>query len=49
MLNFELALFGYALKGFTGIFDPVLIVVAVGRQELDNFVSSAGAGPADGA
>ena len=38
MLDFELALLSHALKRFAGIFDPVLVVVAVRRQKLDDFV-----------
>jgi len=43
MLDFELAFLSNALKGLARIFDPVLVVVAVRRQQLDDFVKSAGA------
>ena len=47
VFEFELAFFGDTLERFAGIFDPVLIIVAVGGQQLDDFVRAAGAGPAD--
>ena len=41
MIVFELAFFCHALKCFAGIFDPILIIVAIGRQQLDHLVGAA--------
>lgn len=49
VLDLELALFGHALKRFARIFDPVLVIVAIGRQQLDDFVGPTGARTTDGA
>jgi hypothetical protein len=32
MIVFELAFFCHALKCFAGIFDPFLLIIAIGRQ-----------------
>ena len=47
MLKIELAFFGHAFKRFAGIFYAVLIVVAIGRQQLDDLVRAACARTAD--
>jgi len=47
MIVFELAFFCHALKCFAGIFDPILIIVAIGRQQLDHLVGAARAGTAN--
>ena len=39
----ELAFLGHALKRLARILDPVLIVVAIGRQKFDDLIGSAGA------
>ena len=49
VLEFELALFGHALKCFAGIFDPVLIVIAIRRQQPHHLVRPARARARDGA
>src|SRR6476619_1066206 len=49
VLEFELALFGHALKCFTGIFDPVLVVIAIRRQQPHHLVRPARARARDGA
>jgi len=49
VLEFELAFFCHPLKRLAGIFDPILIVIAFGRQQLNHLVSPAGAGTGDGA
>ena len=41
MIVFELAFFCHALKCFAGIFDPILIIIAIGRQQLDHLVGAA--------
>src|SRR3984957_20828367 len=41
MIVFELAFFCHALKRFAGIFDPILIIIAIGRQQLDDLVGTA--------
>ena len=47
MLEFELAFLGDALERLAGILDPVLIIVAVGRQQPDDLIAAARARPAD--
>ena len=47
MLEFELTFLGDAFERLAGILDPVLIIVAVGRQQPDDLVAAARAGPAD--
>jgi hypothetical protein len=49
VIEFELALFCHALKCFAGIFDPVLVIVTVGRQQLDDLIGAARARTAYGA
>jgi hypothetical protein len=39
----ELAFFGHTLEGFARTFDPVLVFVAFGWQQLDDLVAAAGA------
>ena len=38
----ELALFGHAFERLAGTLDPVLIVITLGRQELDHDIASGG-------
>jgi hypothetical protein len=45
----ELTLFGDAFKRLARVLDAVLIIVAIGRQQFDHFVASAGGGPPNGA
>ena len=40
MIVFELALFCHAFKCFAGIFDAILIIIAIGRQQLDHLVGA---------
>lgn len=41
----ELAFLGNPLEGFRRALDPILIIVAIGRQQTDHLIGSAGCGP----
>ena len=47
VLDLELALFRYALKGLARVFDTILIVFAVRWQQPYNLVAATCAGPTD--
>ena len=45
--EFELAFFGHTFERFARILDPILIIVAIGRQQPNHLVAATGAGAAD--
>jgi len=47
VLDLELALFGYTLKGLARILDAILIIVAIGWQQPYNLVTATRAGASD--
>ena len=44
-MTIELAFFRHALERLFGILDPILVLVAIQRKQLDDLVSAAGGGP----